>query len=539
MMNEEPPEPRNDYPPGENAPWALIEKFLIQPWQDITSLSHKIEKNEPLPPEECHVRLFYTGLSVPGREFIFLLKRAGTEFIPAGLSHLLLFPSGDSYLGSSGYFVSASDGFFTSIEKVRFTDEQLLLIQASLQGGEHQPMKNLFPDIFPQRPGPGFAALLLSPFFVRLENAYRRFVASGSITHYFIDLLDIFTLAFRERWIRIYPPIAFFSRFEEILTSVLDFDLQTLKEFIPARFSLPYPLAIKDREFILAFGMSPPGSASVGVSFSKHPELPALSPENAAGMLREASGARMSVCLELDPILDLFKRIIPNPFPWERDALAFFLGKAFGIIRGYNLTWGMSPVPLLLKPFFRRLIHLFRFPYDVLNLDEILLPRILLEELSRGVGGHNQHALIFLDQDQVKGILIIEIFHGGFRRLKILPAHTIIPPDDKERIEWLKTAKFELWNEEGWMNYAIAVDVELIRDLFTFLTKHEFVSPLKAPFAFFRLAGKIRKARKKEFLLYPRLKLIRLGRFTKKEGIFNISYRLLKSAVRRKRRQPV
>lgn len=538
-MNEKPTEPRNDTTPGEEAQWSLIEKFLIQPWQRITSLSRELEKREPLSPEEHEVRLFFTGLSVPVREFIYFLKRAGTEFIPAGLSHLLLFPSRDSSPGLSGYFVRASDGLFVSIDKVPFTEEQLLLIQAALEGGENQSVQNLLAEILPQQPGPGFVALLHSPFFVRLENAYQQFAATGSITHYFIDLLGVFTIAFREKWIRIYPSIAFFSRFEEILTSVLDFDPQILKEFVPARFSLPHPLGIKDRDVLFALGMSPPDSTSVGVSFSDHPELPTLSPEAAAGILRKASGARISVCLELDPILDLFKRIIPNPFPWERDALTFFLGKAFRIIRGYNLAWGMSPVPLLLKPFIRRLIHLFRLPYDVLNLDDILLPRILLEELSRGVGGHNQHALIFLDQNQVKGILILEIFHGGFRRMKILPAHTIIPPDDRERIEWLKTAKFELWNKEGWMNYAIAVDVELIRDVFTFLTEHEFKSPLKAPFAFFRLAGKIRKARKKEFLLYPRLKLIRLGRFTKKEGIFNISYRLLKSAIRRKQQQPV
>ena len=537
-MNNMTSTPDRELPPGESGQWELIEQYLIEPWRQIIAVSRKLEKGESLSTEEQEVPLFLTGLKVPAREFIFFLKKAGPDFINSELNHLLLFPGVSGFLKSSGYYLRSIDGMFLDIIPLRFPEDQVSVLREAVAGKDRAGVENCIAPFLDFPPELGWVAVINPSFFSRINLAHQDFLASRSLAHYLIDLTSACAQTYREQHLEIFPGVDFFSRLEEFLTTVLDFDPKILKDFIPPRFSLPHPVGIKDRDIVITFGMGSPAPERLGSSLAGHPELATLPPEQAAEFLRQIRGSRIAVCLELEPLIDLMKRIIPNPFPWEKNALHLFIGKIFRIIRDYNRAWGMSPAPLPLKPYIRRLVRLFRLPYDLLNLDDTYLPRTLLEELSRGVGGHNQHALIFIDRAEVKGICIIEIFHGGFRRLKILHGHTVIPPNEPERLEWLKTAKFALWNVEGWMNYAIAVDLDLLRELGRFLTDPELASPLKAPIAFLRLVRIMRRARKREFLLYPRLRFFRLGRFTRREGILNISYRLLNASLRRKKQLP-
>ena len=509
-----------------------LEKYWLQPWEGIASISRKLERKEPLGPEDREITFPFTVLTAPAREAALLLKKTLPGLLGPELDHLVLLRTGPDLLPPAFLF-RHQDGFLVSIERLELPPDKLAEFLSLSQ------KKNL-PQISSQIKSDlklGWVVVINPEFFLLLEKAAQDFNASRSLTHYQIDLLSVFKKAAEAKLLEFFPSPPLFARVEEFLTRIIDFDPQALKDIVPPSPEGSYCLGLTDPEFTLAFHLNPENPSRVAVSLDPQAGG-SLSPSAAARRLRIASGSRVAICFELESIQDLLGELVSHHLPWQKEEILFPLRKIIQTIQEYGRKWSIDPVPLPLKSYLRGLVRFFRLPYDISNLDDEFLPGTILEGISLGVGGHSQHAVILLEKKEVKGVLVLELFRSGVRRIKFLSGKEIPPPRDPDRIEWLKEAKYTLWNQAGWMNYAVAIDLSLLRELNQALTGKEFSSLSKSPWLFFRLARLARKFKQDEFIFYPNLMLDTMGKFIQKEGVLSIGYRLLQAAFKRDHPRP-
>lgn len=508
-----------------------LEKYWLQPWEGIASISRKLEQKQPLGPEDQEITLPFTGLTAPAWATALLLKKTLPELLGPELDHLVLFRNGPDPIPPAFLF-RHQDGFLVSIDRLELSPDKLAELFSLSQKKNISPIEAQISAQIKSDLKLGWVVVINPEFFNLLEKAGQDFSASGSLTHYQIDLLSVFKKAAESKLLEFFPSPPLFARAEEFLTQIIDFDPQTLKSIIPPCPEGSYCLGLNDPEFILAFHLDPKNPSQVAISLDPQAGAP-LSPPEAARRLRKVSGSRMAFCFELEPVKDLLQKLVSHHLPWQKEELLSPLRKLIQTIQGYGQKWSIDPAPLPLKGYLRGLIRLFRLPFDISNLDDEFLPGTILEGISLGVGGHSQHAVILIERKEVKGILVLELFRSGVRRIKFLSGKEIPPPRDPGRIEWLKEAKFELWNQAGWMNYAIAIDLSLLRELNRALAGNEFSSLWKSPWLLSRLVRLIRKFKQDEFIFYPNLMLDTLRKFIQKEGILSISYRLLQAAFKR------
>ncbi|MCX5858904.1 MAG: hypothetical protein NT056_03245 [Proteobacteria bacterium] len=513
-----------------------LEKYWLRPWEGIASISRKLEQKQAPGPEDLEIILPFTNLTAPARATALLLKKTLPGLLGPELDHLVLLRNGTDLLPPAFLF-RHRDGFLVSIDRLELPPDKLaelfsLSQKANLSQIETQISAQIKSDL-----KLGWVVVINPEFFFLLEKAGQEFISSRSLTHYQIDLLSVFKKAGELKLLEFFPSPPLFARVEEFLTQITDFDPQALKTIIPSSPEGSFCLGLTDPEFNLAFHLNPENPSRVAVSLDPQAGG-SLSPSAAARRLRKVSGSRMAVCFELEPVRDLIVKLVSHPLPWQKEELLSPLKKLIQLIQGYGRNWSINPVPLPLKSWLRGLTRLFRLPYDISRLDDEFLPGTILEGISLGVGGHSQHAIILLDQKEIKGILVLELFRSGVRKIKFLSGKEIPPPRDPGRIEWLKETKFALWDQAGWMNYAIAIDLSLLRELNQALAGKEFSSLTKSPWLLLRLGRIISKFKQDEFIFYPNLMLDTLGKFIQKEGILSIGYRLLQAAFKRDRPRP-
>jgi hypothetical protein len=513
-----------------------LEKYWLQPWEGIASISRKLEQKQTPGPEDQEITLPFTGLTAPARATILLLKKTLPGFLGPDLDHLVLLRNGQDLI-LPAFLFHHRDGLLISIDRLELPPGKLTELLSLAQEKELSRIEDQISVQIKSDLKLGWVVVINPEFFALLEKADQDFTASRSLTHYQIDLLSVFKKAAELKLLEFFPSPPLFARVEEFLTQIIDFDPQTLKTVIPPSPVGSYCLGLTDPEFTLAFHLDPENPSQVAISLDPQAGAPLSLPE-ATRRLRKASGSRTAICFEFEPVKDLFGILVNHHLPWQKEELLSPLRKLIQLIQGYDQKWSMDPAPLPLKSYLRSLIRLFRLPYDISKLDDEFLPGMVLEGISLGVGGHSQHAIILLDQKKVKGVLVLELFRSGVRRIKFLSGKEIPPPRDPGRIEWLKETKFALWDQAGWMNYAIAIDLSLLRELNRALAGKEFSSLWKSPRLLLRLTRLTRKFKQDEFIFYPNLMLDTLGKFIQKEGALSIGYRLLQAAFKRDHPRP-
>jgi hypothetical protein len=256
--------------------------------------------------------------------------------------------------------------------------------------------------------------------------------------------------------------------------------------------------------------------------------------------LSEKTGAPLSLALAADPALNLLYEYLSRPFPLRRLDMFILYRKLFTFIKNFGTWWSLAPRPFFLKErirFWGKLVG-----YDITRLPDQDLPDLLVDGL--GLAGLSaRYALIVVDGDKPFAAIIFEFFDGAIRKISTFPIDKLEPAfagmgrDRDDLRERLFRAKQIMWTEDGWVNFAFAVQKDLINAIFDFLFKRSLTSipKLIGSMGDIRLMLKLMKG---GIAMCPDFILQRIKPWVKKKGRFNIYPKLIQAAFEGKWKKP-
>lgn len=240
-----------------------------------------------------------------------------------------------------------------------------------------------------------------------------------------------------------------------------------------------------------------------------------------ARYLHRNTRATFCFVLRADPVFNLVFEYLSRPFPLRRLDMFILYRKLFTFLKQYGNWWDMAPRPFFLRNPVRFWGKLFG--YDISRIPDQDLPALIVDG-SGLIGLNVRIALVILDNDRPTAALIFETYDGAIRRISTFPSDKIektfqgASRDRKELRERLFRAKQIIWEEDGWVNFAFAVQQDLINAILDFLFKPGFTSIPRLIGSHKEIKNIITAARNGGILIWPNFALPRIQAWVKERG---------------------
>jgi len=256
--------------------------------------------------------------------------------------------------------------------------------------------------------------------------------------------------------------------------------------------------------------------------------------------LHRNTRATFCFVLRADPVFNLVFEYLSRPFPLRRLDMFILYRKLFTFLKQYGNWWDMAPRPFFLRNPIRFWGKLFG--YDISRIPDQDFPALIVD--GAGLIGLNVRiALVILDNDRPTAALIFETYDGAIRRISTFPTEKIektfqgASRDRKELRERLFRAKQIIWEEDGWVNFAFAVQQDLINAILDFLFKPGFTSIPGLIGSHQEIKNVITAARSGGILIWPNFALPRIQAWVKERGRPSIYWNLFHALFEKRGRR--
>ena len=254
------------------------------------------------------------------------------------------------------------------------------------------------------------------------------------------------------------------------------------------------------------------------------------------------TGASFCFALRADPAFNLIFELCSRPFPLRRLDMIILYRKLFTLLKEYGNWWDMEPRPF----FFRNPVRFWGklFGYDISRIPDQDLPALIVDG-SGLIGLNVRIALILLDHDRPIATFIFETFDGAIRKISTFPIDKVqqifqgVRRDRAELRERLFRAKQVIWEEDGWVNFAFAVQQDLVAAILDFLLKPGFTSIPRLIRSRREIKNIVTAARNGGILIWPNYALPRIQSWVEERGrpviYWNLFHALFEKKGRRTR----
>jgi len=208
------------------------------------------------------------------------------------------------------------------------------------------------------------------------------------------------------------------------------------------------------------------GSGRARLSFGD-PGPPAESPEKRARELARTRGSGTALCIQWRSIRGLMQKLFGEERPETLDERETLFRHFLVFLTCYGQNWAVHPTPFLLRKGPRWATELFDLPGNMARLDVEYLPKLLFSASGTAAGYHHQDALLIVQGDRLRAVLVFEFYEWGMRRIEVMPSEryaAVFREAMKEEglLRAVERVKFELWDECGWLAWAIAVEADVL-----------------------------------------------------------------------------
>ncbi len=557
---------KNTTPPIVYAEDELIEWARAQvkePWVRICRIAERLSQGMILTPEQSEITIPLSPFRADYRQLYFLSRELLPVLIssPANLFTIILNPEGNRIIRACLQKTRYSN--FVSLEDIELSGQWVGRAQDMLTTGKLEPLRKYLNDYFQEQNAEGINWVMIAniQLFGAFKEALDRFERTRSLRDYLENIYFALKKIYANEWINFSPTPKLFARLEDLFKKNMieyhPFDpatggVQDRPSDLPARTSeleKPEPetkgykfvIALRGRDFTVALRLDPqdPYKLTVDKEISDH--LARIPFRNLARVAARRTRATGAIALSFDPVINILYELITRPLPYKEADLIIILRKLLSLVRNFKSQWAIYPVPIALKNYVRLPIRLFRLPYDITNLADWFLPQVIVQGSGIAVGQFFRSALIILEGSSVQAVIVLEQYEGGIRKIKSFPASEISPFFQEVELNYSSIqeatikAKHLIWEKDGWINFAIAIQRGLFRELGRLILSKKLSSLLRLPFAIPDLVRIWKILRNGGVVIYPDISLREANKWAKKRGRLWVYSTLIQIPFTRKR----
>ena len=267
------------------------------------------------------------------------------------------------------------------------------------------------------------------------------------------------------------------------------------------------------------------------------PGPPVGSVEKRARGLARSGEAGQALCIRWRSIRGIMLKLFGDERPETLDERENLFRHFLVFLTCYAQNWAVHPAPFLLRKGILWFTELFDLPGNMARLDVEYFPRILFRGTGTATGYHHQDALLIVQGGRLRAVLVFELFEWGIRKIEALPSDRYAAVfreavQGEGLLRAVERVKYELWDDCGWISWAIAVEADLLPRavrLASGILKGKSVSLVPAAI---RLRGEVLGGR---MAVYPNAIVRDVRPWVEKEGRVSLLARLVQIPFRRKR----
>ncbi len=529
--------------------WA--HEKVKKPWEHMCEVAALAAAGKPIPADKSTVEIPLTPFRVDYRGAFYLMRDGVNLLIgePCNLFTIIL--SSDRKRILKAYLEEARLNNFISLTPLdpqgAWAPKALEMIESNDTHYLTQYLNEYF--LKERNLGVNWVKIANIQFFGPFRDVLERFEENRSFRDLLEGYWDAIKKAYAEKWIEFLPEPHIFARIREVIHEEIiqynhahlpsgEIPEETGEEEHPSEPRVVLGLVGRDYKVAINLSLSHPYELVLNQDMVESYHGNDL--KGFARHLSEKTGAPLSLALAADPALNLLYEYLSRPFPLRRLDMFILYRKLFTFIKNFGTWWSLAPRPFFLKErirFWGKLVG-----YDITRLPDQDLPDLLVDGL--GLAGLSaRYALIVVDGDKPFAAIIFEFFDGAIRKISTFPIDKLEPAfagmgrDRDDLRERLFRAKQIMWTEDGWVNFAFAVQKDLINAIFDFLFKRSLTSipKLIGSMGDIRLMLKLMKG---GIAMCPDFILQRIKPWVKKKGRFNIYPKLIQAAFEGKWKKP-
>jgi len=520
-----PPELQAITPPRPSEPMLPSDDELLRwsgenvkaPWLRICQCWDRISRGETVDGRDAALPIPLTPYRADMRALFYIMRDLNPLMIfePANLFTIILDSTGTRILRA--YMERTRMNAYISLDDVDPSGKWAVRALEIIASGDLSPLKDYLNEFMLSERGVNVNWVKIAniQFFGALKEALEEFQKDGSPTAFIDSAYKAVKKIYTNKWIAFSPKPKAFARLEELVggdRGIIRYEPSDLGQGSPdpelqRMLDDLYLVVLRGRDFTIAlrFSMKEPFSLLLDqdVAGAYH-EVPF---RRLAREVSRGTGARMVLALQADALFGVLHECFLRPFPYVKNDAELVLGRLLYMVRGYRSQWAIHPVPIGLRW------------SNITNLSHWFLPKFILEGAMVTLGLLHRFAFIFLEQSAVRSALIIDMYDGGVKRVKTFPANELSQFFHTGSLrENLIRAKHHIWHKDGWVNYAIAVQASLVREVLKLNLSGSLTSIWRLPRAIPYLMRIWKIIRNEGIAVYPDRGLVELERWVKKTG---------------------
>jgi len=491
------------------------------PWLRICQCWDRMSKGETVERRDADLPIPLTPFRADMRALFYIMRDLNPLMIfePANLFTIILDSSGSRILRA--YMERTRMNAYISLDDVDPSGKWASRALEIIASGNLSPLKDYLNEFMLKERGinVNWVKIANIQFFGALKDALEEFQKDGSPKAFIDSAYKAVKKIYNNKWIAFSPKPKAFARLEELVggdKGIIRYEPSDLGKGLPdpelqSLLNDLYLVVLRGRDFTIAlkFSMKKPFSLlldqDVAGAYHKVPF------HRLAREVSRGTGARMVLALQADALFSVLHECFLRPFPLKKNDAELVLGKLLYLVRGYRSQWAIHPVPIGL-----RWSNISRLSYW-------FLPKFIVEGAMVTLGLLHKFAFIFLEQSTVISAFVIEMYDGGVRMLKTFPANELSQFfHDGSLRENLIKAKHHIWHKDGWVNFAIAMQASLVKEVLKLNLSGTLTSIWRLPGAIPRLMRMWKIIRNDGIAVYPDRGLVELERWVKKTGRINV-----------------
>ncbi|HDH97426.1 MAG TPA: hypothetical protein ENF73_06845, partial [Proteobacteria bacterium] len=405
--------------------WAT--ENVRKPWERMCEVAHELSEQRRLTEQQATVNVpLVPMLSVDWRAAYYLMRDILGLIVwdPANLFTIIL--SDDESKILRAYIEETRDNNFISITKLDPEEPYMAEALQMINEGRLFDLRWFLDERLRERgfPRVNWVKIANIRFFCEFRRVVEAYEREGKIAAFVREAIAAVQNIYANGWIRFAPEPPAFARLRQTIAEILRVKTKDGKVHLDRitggdlEFG-PVAVALRGRDYTTSLVAEASDGRirirRVELEGEEKLPLPVL-----AKKLRKKAKVGRALALRTEPLANLLFVALFHEFPWDREEFKMVMRRGLDIVRGYGEYVAISPEPLVLRSWFRKLLRALKFPYEISRLSSWYLPQAFIEGYQTFLGQNYTRALALLDGDRLVSLSTIEFWRGGIKQMKIL-----------------------------------------------------------------------------------------------------------------------
>jgi len=360
-------------------------------------------------------------------------------------------------------------------------------------------------------------------FFSEYRKAWENSERGKNLEKIIVNVMDATKSVITNNWIKFIPYPYGVDILFDIFRNNIDMDFQSLKNTFKKLLELNLSMGVSILTdewgtFLKIKNQKKKKKISVEMNQDKADEVFNKLKNSKKGInirkftdkVRKKFKTRDAIGIDGDSLKKLLVKVMKAPEPWDIAKM----DKGFGLIlpgvKQYKEAWVISPEPMFLKGYTRWLARRLGYDYDLNRFSDWWVQELAIFGLLNAFGLQFKIVMFFLDDNgKMETAFLVHFDNGQLVSMETFPEETVkklkkLFAREKNKTEAVCQARFELWEDYGWIKYAIGINPSTIREMIERMLKLRGVFMVFRALSFYYF---IRKFMGKELYMSPPLPL--------------------------------